>query len=251
MDLGLTGKVFLVTAASGGLGRATAEQLVAEGARVFLVARTEDKLASAARELGENARYLAADLSEPATAERVAAAAKEAFGRLDGALVSVGGPPRGSVLEVTDEQWTGAFEGVFLAAIRVARAVVAAADNPVAMAFVLSSSARRPLDDMAPSNGMRPGLGMVLLQLSAELGPQGSRVVGLMPGTVHTDRIDSLISGTPNPEAALAAMGSSSALGRVGRPEEFGKVAAFLLSDAASYVTGTMVGIDGGSIRVL
>jgi 3-oxoacyl-[acyl-carrier protein] reductase len=246
MDLGLTGKVFLVTAASGGLGRATAEQLVAEGARVFLVARTEDKLASAARELGENARYLAADLSEPATAERVAAAAKEAFGRLDGALVSVGGPPRGSVLGVTDEQWTGAFEGVFLAAIRVARAVVAAADNPVAMA-----SARRPLDDMAPSNGMRPGLGMVLLQLSAELGPQGSRVVGLMPGTVHTDRIDSLISGTPNPEAALAAMGSSSALGRVGRPEEFGKVAAFLLSDAASYVTGTMVGIDGGSIRVL
>ncbi|WP_040161599.1 SDR family oxidoreductase [Nigerium massiliense] len=252
MDLGLTGKVFLVTAASSGLGKATAQQLAAEGAKVFLVARGEEKLAALTADLGEDAAaYLAADLGEPGTAEKVAAAAVERFGRLDGALVSVGGPPKGRVLDVADDTWTEAFNSVFLAAVRTARAVVAAAAGPVSLAFVLSSSVKSPLPEMALSNGMRPGLAMVLKQLAGELGPQGSRVVGLMPGTIQTARIDFLTGQADDPAQALKDMGAGAALKRVGQPEEFGRVAAFLLSDAASYVTGSMIPVDGGSIPAL
>ncbi|MDN5571602.1 MAG: SDR family NAD(P)-dependent oxidoreductase, partial [Propionibacteriaceae bacterium] len=139
MDLGLAGKVFVVTAASGGLGRATADALVADGARVVLVARRPERLDAAVAALGaDHAVALPADLNDPDTAERATALALETFGRLDGALISVGGPPRGAVLDITDDGWRSAFDSVVVSALRVARAVVAAASGPVRLAFVLS-----------------------------------------------------------------------------------------------------------------
>lgn len=249
MHLGLAEKVFVVTAGSAGLGRATAVQLVAEGARVVVVARRPEALDAALDALGrDHAVGLAADLAEPDTAGRATALALQTWGRLDGALVSVGGPPRGSVLDVDDDTYRSAFDQVVVSALRVARAVVDAASGPVALAFVLSTSAKEPLDAMALSNVTRPGLAVLLKQLADELGPSGSRVVGLMPGTVQTDRINALVEDADDRDAALAAMGESAALRRIGQPEEFGRVAAFLLSDAASYVTGCMIPVDGGRL---
>ncbi|MEL4504051.1 SDR family oxidoreductase [Luteococcus sp. H138] len=248
MQLGLENKVFVVTAASSGLGLATARELVAEGAKVVLVARRAEVLDDLAGELG--AATLAADLAEAETPQRAVDLAMERFGRVDGAMVSVGGPPKGSVLGTTDEQWTQAFASVFLPALRTARAVFGA--NPAAtMGFVLSTSAKAPLPQMAPSNGLRPGLGMLIKQLADEVGPDGGRAFGLMPGLVATDRLTYLYSQTADPAAARAADERNIPLRRLGEPEQFGKVACFLLSDAAGYVSGSVLAVDGGALRTI
>jgi 3-oxoacyl-[acyl-carrier protein] reductase len=253
MDLGLTDRVFVVSAASSGLGRATAEQMVAEGARVVLVARRAEVLAEAVSRLGsERAVALAADLAEPDTADAACRQARESFGRLDGALVSVGGPPAGSVLGTTAEQWQAAFGSVFLAALRLTDAVVrhgTAAD--LALAWVLSTSVKAPIPGLAASNGLRPGLAMLVKQLADELGPDGTRVVGLLPGRVETERVQHLDSLSDDPAAARAKSEAAIPLRRYGRPEEFGRIAAFVLSPAASYLTGSMVAVDGGALRSL
>ena len=257
MDLGLQERVFVVTAASGGLGRATAEVLVAEGARVLLVARRSDVLDTVTEQLNAGSSApravpLTADLADEATADRACAAAVAEFGRLDGALVSVGGPPAGSVRDTTAEQWRGAFESVFLPALRVTDAVLehGTADD-LAIGWVLSTSVKSPVPGLATSNGLRPGLGMLVKQLADELGPQGTRVVGLMPGRVSTDRVQHLDSLADDPAAARAAAEAAIPLRRYGRPEEFGRVAAFALSPAASYLTGCVLPVEGGALRSL
>lgn len=256
MDLGLQDRVFLVTAASGGLGRATAVALVGEGARVVLVARRAAVLAEVADGLngGEELRAvtLTADLADAATADDACSAALDTFGRLDGALVSVGGPPAGSALGTTEEQWRGAFESVFLPALRVTRAVVGRGTaSDLAIGWVLSTSVKSPVGGLAASNGLRPGLGLLVKQLADELGPDGTRVVGLMPGRVDTERVQHLDSLSDDPVAARTAAEARIPLRRSGRPEEFGRVAAFALSPAASYLTGCVLPVEGGALRTL
>jgi 3-oxoacyl-[acyl-carrier protein] reductase len=253
MDLGLADRVFLVTAASAGLGRATAQQLVAEGARVVLVARRAELLAEAVRRLGrDRAVPLAADLTDAGTAETACGLALDTFGRLDGALISVGGPPAGSVLGTTEEQWRSAFESVFLPALRVSDAVVRhSTASDLCIAWVLSTSVKTPVPGLATSNGLRPGLAMLVKQLADELGPQGTRVVGLMPGAIETERAAYLNSLKDDPEAARASAEAAIPLRRYGQPEEFGRVAAFLLSPAASYLTGSVIPVEGGAQRGL
>jgi 3-oxoacyl-[acyl-carrier protein] reductase len=247
MDLGLAGKTFLVTGGSRGLGRAGAEALVAEGANVVVSARTADAVERAATELG--CVGVAADLADPATPRQLVDAAMSSYGRLDGALLSVGGPPQGPALGLTDEQWRSAFDSVFLGAVRLARAVVdALPPEGGALAFVLSTSVKAPLAGLAASNGLRPGLAMLAKTMADELGPQGVRVNGLMPGRVRTDRILELDGDDPEVPKRIAA---GIPLRRYGEPAEFGRVAAFLLSPAASYVTGAMVPVDGGAVRAL
>ena len=151
----------------------------------------------------------------------------------------------------TDEQWTAAFGSVFLPALRVARAVVAEGGPGVVLGFVLSTSAKAPLSSMAISNGLRPGLAMLVKQLADELGPQGTRTFGLLPGSIDTERLQALRAGVDDPEAAKRAAAAAIPLRRIGEPEEFGRVAAFLLSPAASYVSGCLVPVDGGSLRAL
>lgn len=243
MDLGLADRVFLVTGGSRGLGFATARALVAEGAKVVLAGRDGDSVRRSAEALG--AVGVQADLGDPAAAGHLVQAAVEAHGRLDGALVSVGGPGAGTTLGTTDEQWQGAFDSVFLGALRICRAVVEALPpEGGSLALVLSTSVKSPLAGLATSNGLRPGLGMLTKTMADELGPRGVRVNGLLPGRILTDRLREL--GADADEAP-----QDSPLRRYGDPAEFGRVAAFVLSPAASYVTGTMVTVDGGYARVL
>jgi len=252
MDIGLTDRVFVVTAASSGLGLATATSLVAEGARVVLVARRAEVLAAVVADLGEAAVAVPGDLADPAVPDAACRTARETFGRLDGALVSVGGPPAGSVADTTEEQWRAAFESVYLASLRTCRAVLSHATTPeAALALVLSTSVKAPVAGLAISNGLRPGLAMLVKQLADETGPGGARVVGLLPGRIDTERVRHLDSLSPDPAAARRQAEDAIPLGRYGRPEEFGRVATFLLSPAASYVTGCVLPVEGGALRAL
>lgn len=252
MDLQLADRVFIVTGGSRGLGRATAEVLVAEGARVVLSGRSEESLTHAVEELGEESAVgVAADNADPATPARLIAKAQDTWGRVDGALVSVGGPAPGTVASSTDEQWTAAFGSVFLGAVRLGRELAAVLPAGGSLAFVLSSSTKSPVTGLTISNGLRPGLAMVAKNLADEVGPRGIRVNGLLPGRVATDRLTELDALGGDPEAARARATATIPLGRYGEPEEFGRVAAFLLSPAASYLTGVMVPVDGGALRSL
>ncbi|MEV4441769.1 SDR family oxidoreductase [Streptomyces sp. NPDC049577] len=247
MDLGLQDRVYVLTGASRGLGRATARELVADGARVVISGRDGSAAAAAAAELGPNAVGLAADNADPAAAGRLVATARERFGRFDGVLISVGGPPAGSTADIDDEQWRAAFESVFLGAVRMARAAAAELSEGGVIGFVLSSSVQEPVPGLTISNGLRPGLAGFAKSLSLELAPRGIRVVGLLPSRIDTDRVRELDALSGDAEAARAAQESRIPLRRYGTPEEFGRTAAFLLSPAASYLTGLMLPVDGGA----
>ncbi|PZT74387.1 MULTISPECIES: SDR family oxidoreductase [unclassified Streptomyces] len=246
MDLGLKDRVYIVTGATRGLGFATARALVADGAKVIITGRDEQRAREAAGELGPDAVGLAADNADPTAAERLVEAAREGLGRLDGILISVGGPPPGGIADNTDAQWRTGFESVFLGAVRLARAAAAALGEGGVIGFVLSGSVHEPIPGLTISNGLRPGLAGVAKSMADELGPRGIRVVGLLPARIDTDRVRELDALSGDAEAARTANEANIPLRRYGTPEEFGRTAAFLLSPAASYLTGIMVPVDGG-----
>jgi len=185
------------------------------------------------------------------------AAAVARFGRLDGALISVGGPAAGTPMTTDDETWRISFETVFLGALRVARAAAnAMTGNPGelsgtagSIALILSSSARELVNGLTTSNGLRPGLAMMVKDLADELGPRGIRVNGLMPGRLATDRMFAVDARLGAPDMVRRRNEAAIPLGRYGEPDELGRVAAFLLSPAASYVSGSLVPVDGGMLR--
>jgi 3-oxoacyl-[acyl-carrier protein] reductase len=271
MDLHLRDKVYLVTGGSRGLGFAAAEVLVAEGARVVLSGPHESSVVAAAARLtreadaGDRVAWVVADNADAATPDRLIAAAEERFGRLDGALVSVGGTPPGTVATTPDEAWRTAFESVFLGAVRLARVLgpYLAGNNGRrpgtgstpgtggSVIFVLASSVRVPLAELAISNGLFPGLAGVVKMLAEELGPSGTRVNGILPVRIATDRVRQLDALSGDPDEVRARKSEEIPLRRYGEPEEFGRVAAFLLSPAASYITGAMIPVDGGSLRAI
>jgi 3-oxoacyl-[acyl-carrier protein] reductase len=252
MDLGLADRVYVLTGASRGLGYATAEALVADGARVVISSRDADRVRAAVASLGAaSAVGVAADLSDPGTPHRLVDTAMQRFGRLDGALISVGGPPHGTAASVSDQQWRAAFETVFLGSVRAARTFASAVGPGGAIGLVLSTSARTPMTGLGLSNGFRPGLAMVAKDMADEYGPRGVRIVSLLPGRILTDRNQQLLNASGDAAAAEAEAAAAIPLGRLAEPAEFGRVAAFLLSPAASYLTGIAVPVDGGALRTV
>jgi 3-oxoacyl-[acyl-carrier protein] reductase len=235
VDLGLAGRRYVVTGGSRGLGLATAQVLAAEGARTLIVARDPARLAAASASLGPGHQSLAVDLAEPQAAMDIARVA----GPIDGALINVGGPAPGAVLDLDDAAWSRALEGVFLSSLRLLRALIPLVRDGGSVLMVLSSTAKEPLPSLGASNALRPGLAMVVKDVADSLAPR-VRVNGILPGRIATDRLKSL---------GDADLGSGVPMGRPGEPEEFGRVAAFLLSPAASYVTGTLIPVDGGLLR--
>jgi 3-oxoacyl-[acyl-carrier protein] reductase len=271
MDLHLRDRVYLVTGGSRGLGFAAAEALVAEGGRVVLSGPHEASAASAAARLtrdasaGDRVAWLIADNADAGTPDRLIAAAEDRFGRLDGALISVGGTPSGTVASTSDDAWRDAFESVFLGAVRLARVLGphlagnngdpsssrSIAGTGGSLIFVLASSVRVPLADLAVSNGLFPGLAGVVKMLAEELGLSGTRVNAILPVRIATDRVREVDAQSGDPDEVRARKSEDIPLGRYGEPDEFGRVAAFLLSPAASYITGAMIPVDGGSIRTI
>jgi 3-oxoacyl-[acyl-carrier protein] reductase len=255
MELHLDNKSFVVGGASSGLGRAVAEQLVAEGARVLLVARNADALQEVAQELGEKAHTCAADVSQSSGVDKAAAVAADHLGTLDGVLVNAGGPPFGPALELTDEQWLDAFRLLIGGPVRLLRTLVPQMNEGASVLFITSSSVREPIKDLDTSNVLRPGVAALVKCLAKELGPR-IRVNSMAPGRIDTARSRSVDearaadSGMPV-EEQRRKVSEGIPLGRYGDAAELGRAAAFLLSPAASYITGVSLQVDGGLVSAV
>jgi 3-oxoacyl-[acyl-carrier protein] reductase len=235
MDLGLTGRVAVVTAASKGLGRATAQALAAEGTKVVLNARSAAALEALAGDL-DDAIVVPGDITDPALPAALVDAALVRWGRVDIVVGNAGGPPTGRALEVDDEQVLAAVSANLLASVRLARAAVPHMRDRQwgRVVFIASASVRQPIRDLALSNVARTGLWAWTKTAAQDLAEQGITVNLAAPGLHATDR--------------LLERGVS---GRTGEPADFGQVVAFLCSEQAKFINGVALGVDGGTVSGL
>jgi 3-oxoacyl-[acyl-carrier protein] reductase len=254
MDLGLTSRRMLVGGASRGLGAAIARALASEGARVAAAARPSDDLTALTVSIG--AAEVATDLSAADGPPSAVTRAIEALGGLDGLVVNSGGPPGGTFDQIDEAAWKRAIDGTLHSSMRLIRSALPAlrqGQDP-AILIILSSSVREPVPALVTSNVLRPALNGLIKTLVGEIAP--IRINGIAPGRFDTERVRSLdrdraaATGT-SIDDVQAANRARIPLGRYGDAEELGRVAAFLLSPAASYVNGTVVPVDGGMIRSL
>ncbi len=256
MDLGLQGRVALVTAASKGMGRACTLAFAAEGARVAMCARTDADVQSAAAEVraktGAQVLAVAADVTKPADVTRLVARTVEAFGGVDILVANCGGPPRGGIEEMTDQQWYGAFEVSVLSVVRLIREVLPSMRRRKwgRILTIQSVSVKQPVDGLLLSNAVRPGVAGLAKTLSPELGKDNITINVVLPGRIMTDRFleGAKRSGLPTEEYVRRST-ADVPLGRIGTPEEFANVVVFLGSERASYVTGVALQVDGGVVR--
>lgn len=263
MDLGLKGRVAVVAAASEGLGYATARVLAAEGARLAICSRRADAIERAAREIREatGAEVLAvqADVSKAADIERFVQEIDRRYGQVDVLVTNSGGPRVGGFFDLTDGDWQAAFDLLVMSVVRMVRGIVPLmrrTGRGGAILALTSYSLKEPIPGLMLSNTMRAALAGLLKTLSQELGPEKIRVNVIVQGRFDTERVRELdrIRAQKEgitPEQVVQRYADQIALRRYGDPEELARVIAFLASDAASYVTGAALTIDGGLVKGL
>ncbi len=258
MDLGLQGKVALVSAASKGLGYGVARALAREGARLAICSRDSANVERAAQTLrDETGAEVLAAICDVTSAEAIhawIASAGAHYGRIDALLVNAGGPPAGLIRAMTDAQWQAAFELTLMSAVRMIRGVLPYMTDGGAILTITSASIKEPIERLGLSTVMRSGVAGLVKTLADELAGDRIRVNNLIPGRIDTERVTQLDQATAERtgktiEQVRADNISKIPLGRLGTIEDFGAAGAFLLSPAASYITGAALRVDGGMIR--
>lgn len=256
MELDLAGKTVMVAGASRGLGFAIARCLRDEGANLSIASSDPAAIAGAGTILGD-CLAVKCDVKNPVDIKAWVAATGERFGAIDALVVNAGGPPPGGFDDFDDEAWQAAFELTLLSAVRLVRAALPGLKSRHGnILFMTSSSVKEPIDFLLLSNVMRSGVASLAKSLSRSLAPQGVRVNTIVPGIVETDRIKALVANQAkgkgiSGDEQRAQMEAQVPMGRFGEPEEFARVAAFLLSPAASYINGETVTVDGGTMKTL
>ena len=262
MDLGLKDKVALIAAGSRGLGRAVAEELAAEGASLVLCAREPRTLAETAATIADNsgAHVLAvpADVTSVDDIRRVVDAGNERFGRIDILVTNAGGPPAGTFDQLTREQWEEAIRLTLFSAIELARQVLPGMKERSwgRILNITSIAVKQPIENLMLSNSLRAGLTGFARTLANEVAAEGITVNNILPGYTRTERLQDLAEMMAEKEGISVSEFSAKwekeiPMGRLGEPREFAALAAFLVSERASYITGTSIQVDGGWVRSL
>jgi 3-oxoacyl-[acyl-carrier protein] reductase len=255
MDLGLKDKVAIVAGSSKGLGFATAQVLLEEGARVVITSRSKENLDKAVEKLGNPEKLMAVscDVTNAQDCSHLIEQTIAAFKKLDILVTNCGGPDPGKFEGLSDEQWDQAIQKSFksnLYLIRAALPYLKQSDTP-SILTITSFTTKMPMDNMILSNSLRAGTLGLTKTLSFEFGAYHIRVNSILPGWTMTDRVNALLENrskinTSTPDEEMAKITKEIPLGRMGAPEEFGRAAAFLVSPAASFINGVMLNVDGG-----
>jgi 3-oxoacyl-[acyl-carrier protein] reductase len=265
MDLGITGKVALVAASSKGLGRAAAEALAAEGAKVVITSRHADELARTAAEIRSlpgtgDVHTLAVDLTHGDEVARLVKAAIGRFGQLDILVTNCGGPKPGTFADLDETDWHAGLDTTLWPVVRLIANALPYLEQSAAergggrIVNIVSTSVKQPIDGLTISNAIRPAVIGLAKSLSRELAPKGILINNVCPGSFDTDRIRDLYerrakAGGKSVDEVRVEDGKRIPLGRIGRPEELGAAIAFLASSKASYITGQTISVDGGLVN--
>ena len=246
MDLGLSGRTALVTGASSGLGLATARALAVEGVRVALVSRSAEKLAAAVNTLNGDPLTATADLSDGTSIDAMLTEVTEALGHVDILVANAGGPPPGGFASTDLETYSLALQLNLLSAIRMCRALVPSMQERGwgRVVAITSSTVREPSPVLIPSTTARAGLTGFLKTMATEVAPDGVTVNSVQPGPHATDRLAEIYDD-------LDAVAAGVPVRRLGDPDDFGRVVAFLCSESARSITGAALPVEGGSLRAI
>jgi 3-oxoacyl-[acyl-carrier protein] reductase len=260
MDLGLQNKKALVAGASRGLGYATARRLALEGAEVAINSRSPERIEQAAQQLSAETEQaihpLAADLADPKAIKELVTQAVEQMDGLDLLVTNAGGPPAGAFESFDEQTWQAAIDLSFLSHVRLIQAALPAlrSSNIGSVLTITSYSVKQPIPNLVLSNSIRGATIGLTKTLALELGSEGIRFNSILPGWTETERVIELMAyraeaNDTSVEEEIAQQMINSPLGRMGTPDEFANAAVFLLSPAASYITGVMLTVDGGMYK--
>lgn len=262
MDLQLQNKVIMIAAASQGIGYGIAEAVAREGARVSISSRSREKIEQTANilksEFGSDARGYVCDATDATTIQQWVDATLKDFGGIDGLVINAGGPPPGGFDKFDDDAWYAACDLTLMSAVRMIRGVLPAMKKRGAGSILAltSSSIKEPIDNLLLSNVFRSGVVSLVKTLSNELAGDGIRVNNLVPGRIDTERVQTVDKMNADKkgvsvEEQQQQQWATIPLGRYGSIDDMGKAGAFLLSDAAAYITGTTLVVDGGKTRAV